>query len=768
MRMILKIAKKELMQLFFSPIAWLLLVAFIVQTSLIFIARYTSMADASAYRSGFREITHYIFSSIDISSTRISTGGLWINIQDYLFMYIPLLTMGIVSREIANGSIKLMYSSPLCNSQIVVGKYLALVGYAAVMMMPLLFYVLFAYFTTGYFDLPWALTGLLGLFLLACTYMAIGLFVSSLTNHQAIAAIGTFMILSFLSMVGGLWQQYDFVREFTYWLSIPKRVMNFITGLLCSEDLIYFLLLCATFLMLTIIRLNSVRQKMSAGLTALRYLSVLVLLGGAASLSCVPRLMAFYDVTADQKNSLHPESQKVMEQIDESIDVTAYINILDYYYNHNLAYPGFIMKNREEFKDYIRFKPDMKIKTVYYYAMDTPDLNMNFVKDFPDLSEKELVMKFCLKNGINPKILKSKEELDSAVGLKEEGYPTTRVFSTKSGKKFFYRNMQISRFDESGVVGTFKRFVKEAPQIGFVQGHRERRLDSKEPLEYQLVLNGKQEKLALCNQGFDVRAIMLDQPVPEDITIVVLADPREEIPAAHEKVLEEYINRGGNLIVLGEPRRRDMLNPTLRRLLGCEVTPLVVHTYDSVVPQNVLRVCFQPETARELGMKRLAFSKKMNLSIAGGIEIVEDRGFQQHVLTNTNPEEMCWTELETTNFEDEKAEFNPQTGEKSGVFNTMVALSREMNGKQQKVFLVGDADLFDNENRAAGFHVMHAVGVWLTDGEFPLFIPRPLPQVDKVSVSPGQFGIIKWVFSLVLPLLVVLAGCILWFRRKSR
>ena len=86
-----------------------------------------------------------------------------------------------------------------------------MVGYAAVMMAPLLFYVLFSYATIGVFDLPWALTGLLGLFLLACTYMAIGIFVSSLTHHQAIAAVGTFLLFTFLSVVGGMWQQYDWM-----------------------------------------------------------------------------------------------------------------------------------------------------------------------------------------------------------------------------------------------------------------------------------------------------------------------------------------------------------------------------------------------------------------------------------------------------------------------------------------------------------------------------------------------------------------------------
>ena len=110
MKMILKIAKKEWMQLFFSPIAWLLLVAFIVQTSLIFIHRYMSMVDASAYHSGYSAMTHYIFSNVNVSAMRAGTGGLWINIQDFLFLYIPLLTMGIVSQRVDQADVQFPFA----------------------------------------------------------------------------------------------------------------------------------------------------------------------------------------------------------------------------------------------------------------------------------------------------------------------------------------------------------------------------------------------------------------------------------------------------------------------------------------------------------------------------------------------------------------------------------------------------------------------------------------------------------------------------------
>ena len=107
-----------------------------------------------------------------------------------------------------------------------------------------------------------------------------------------------------------------------------------------------------------------------------------------------------------------------------------------------------------------------------------------------------------MKNGIDPGILKSKEDLDPNVGLKEAGYPTVRVFRTESGKQAFYTNMyRSSIYDEPEVIATFKRLVTGAPQIGFVQGHRERRLDSKEPLEDQTVLNGKRDCFGPIRSG---------------------------------------------------------------------------------------------------------------------------------------------------------------------------------------------------------------------------------------------------------------------------
>ena len=68
------------------------------------------------------------------------------------------------------------------------------------------------------FDWPPVLVALLGLYLLICAYSAIGLFMSSLTNYQVVAALGTLAVLAVLQFIGTFGQEYDFVREITYCL----------------------------------------------------------------------------------------------------------------------------------------------------------------------------------------------------------------------------------------------------------------------------------------------------------------------------------------------------------------------------------------------------------------------------------------------------------------------------------------------------------------------------------------------------------------------
>ena len=60
--------------------------------------------------------------------------GIFVTVQGSLYLYIPMLTMNLMSREFSSGSIKLLYSSPVTNSEIILGKYVAMLVYSLVLM----------------------------------------------------------------------------------------------------------------------------------------------------------------------------------------------------------------------------------------------------------------------------------------------------------------------------------------------------------------------------------------------------------------------------------------------------------------------------------------------------------------------------------------------------------------------------------------------------------------------------------------------------------
>ena len=99
MKTIFNIAKNELRQLFYSPIAWILLVIFFVQCGMAFSEVISMLIRVKLLGHGLSVVTQQIF--ID------NWNGVYPAIQGYLFIYIPLLTMGIMSREKTTGTDRL-------------------------------------------------------------------------------------------------------------------------------------------------------------------------------------------------------------------------------------------------------------------------------------------------------------------------------------------------------------------------------------------------------------------------------------------------------------------------------------------------------------------------------------------------------------------------------------------------------------------------------------------------------------------------------------
>lgn len=313
MKVIYKIAKSELSMLFYSPVAWLILVIFTFQTSMAFSGLFSDLVVDQAIGNRLWDVTERIYTNYR---------GLLSQVQQYLYLYIPLLTMGLMSKERNSGSIKLLFSSPITNTQIIIGKYFAMMIYALVLIAIILVYIILGIFTIKDMDIPYTLSGLLGIYLLTCAYAAIGLFMSSLTSYQVVAAMCTLGVLALLNFVGQIGQDIPFLRDITYWLSIRGRSDELIGGLICSEDVLYFLIVITLFLMLSILKLKGERKKTVRKIAVSRYVGVILIAIFLGYLSSIPALMTFYDATITKQRTLTPNSQEVMKQLRGGLSVT--------------------------------------------------------------------------------------------------------------------------------------------------------------------------------------------------------------------------------------------------------------------------------------------------------------------------------------------------------------------------------------------------------------------------------------------------------------
>ena len=95
-KMIYNIARTELQMLFYSPVAWLILVVFGVQSGMLFADQLAGLVSSQEMGYDIQGSTISIFAS--------RWGGVFTTMQNYLYFYIPLLTMSLVSKELSSGS----------------------------------------------------------------------------------------------------------------------------------------------------------------------------------------------------------------------------------------------------------------------------------------------------------------------------------------------------------------------------------------------------------------------------------------------------------------------------------------------------------------------------------------------------------------------------------------------------------------------------------------------------------------------------------------
>ena len=762
MKIIYRIALAELQSLFYSPVAWLILIVFTIQCSFAF----TGVVDANVVRKamgyGVGNLTLDIYAGMH---------GFFKTLQEYLYLYIPLLTMGLMSGELSSGSIKLLYSSPVRNSQIILGKYLSMLVYGLVLIGIICVYVIYSAFVVKQLDVSMVLTGLLGIYLLICAYAAIGLFMSSITSYQVVAAMGTLAIFALLNVIKGIGQNIDFVREITYWLSINGRCNEFVRGMICSEDLLYFLIVIVLFLTLSILRLKAIRQKTPWKISLGKYAAVVIFAVVIGYFSARPSLKCFYDATRTKQQTLTENSQKILSRATGGLTMTTYVNCLDEF--SWTGEPANRLYDQRRFEQYTRFKPEIKMKYVYFYDKSQ---NERLYSLNQGLTDREIMIKLSVAQGLDTNMYLRPEEIKQVIDLSSEDNHVVRVLERENGRKVFlhmFRDMWIYP-GEAEVTAAIRQLVDDdLPVVGFLTGHGVRNSEKAGDRDYRYFVQERVYRRALINQGFAIENVNLEDEIPEQVNILVVADMQTALSQEEMEALEKYIARGGNLIVAGDVGRAPVMNPIIASFGVQFMTGQIVQQNKDFMMDLVFA---KPQ--KDLGNLSYMFDALVErvITMPGcvGLEYEQKPGFTIIPLLMSETQG-CWNEVETMNFIDEKAELNVKAGEVEQAYPLALALSREIAGKQQKIVILGDADCMSNAEMKANRDKVNAgngmfilsIFNWMTDGEFPIDVRRPATPDNDLYVGVDGMKITRYAFWGFSLLLLVVYLC-LWFHRRGR
>lgn len=220
--------KREVQAYFYQPIAYVLIGLFFLISSI-----YFTMG------------TVYYGRSAEMNSL----------LQNVIFLFtfiIPILTMRILTEDRKNGTEVLLVTSPVNITQIVLGKFLASFTVFLMMFASTLIYLVILYILGGKPEVPMLIGGYLAFLLVGAAFISIGVFASSLTENQIVAAIISFVILLLVNLL-------DAIISFTSGIlakildafSLLSRYSDMNSGILDFTSIIYYLSFTAVFLFLT-------------------------------------------------------------------------------------------------------------------------------------------------------------------------------------------------------------------------------------------------------------------------------------------------------------------------------------------------------------------------------------------------------------------------------------------------------------------------------------------------------------------------------------
>ncbi len=758
MRVISSIFKLEVKNLYFSPIPWVTAALFALHSSYIFIELLTDNISQQELFGGNMGITRILFSS---------SQGIFKELLQFLFLYIPLPTMGIFSKEYHNETYKLLFSSPIKLRDILIGKYISVLSFFIVLICCLIPILLVAFFTIPHLDIGLISSGILGFFLLFSMYTAIGLFISSTTKYSILSAINTLVLLYLFSKIAEICRYSEYLRDIAFNLSISGRAESIIAGLLCTDDILYFCCITFLFILMTFLRLYFKQRRVPIFYQFGGYLVCFFIGALFLHLSHKPKCIHCYDATAEKRNTLSEQSINILKQIKEPIQITTYVNMADYL--NWIAVPPSINEDKQRFRKYLRFKPDITMNYVYYEAEPIRNSDYNSPYRLPTASIAKV---FCEANKMKYDELSHSWDIKN-IDIKAEKNSLFRIIENPS----LQTSAVLRVFDdmathpsENEISLALKALYSPKIHLGFVSSCTDRTLKTSQEKGYGLAISETSNRYAIINQGFAISSIDIDKidSIPQEIDILLVADLLLDKMSKHSlQILEKYIDKGKNLLLLLGKEQNLLQEKLLEKIGIIPTTPIILFPQKEIAPEII------PAYTLDLfSTKDEIFGKQsycVMLPNAKALNYKLGTEFEAYPILQTN-ENQCvsLTSLQTKGIN--------QNIQKYACYIPALALERRHNSNNQKIVVVDSSDFLANkelnttrenyngQNQAFFLDILR----WLTDGKAPLKLTKKHTKDNLIKLTVKELDNLKFWILYPLSLGLLFFYVSLFIRRHRR
>lgn len=659
-------------------------------------------------------------------------------LQSIVFTFIvtiPILTMRSLSEERKNKTDQLILTSPVSVGKIVLGKYLALV---TVLFIPTAFMGILPFFLmqAGEFSLGVSYAALLGFFLYGSLALAVGLFLSSLTENVVIAAVLSFGVLflgyimpgvSNLLSTTGTTEVTRVIGRVLSCFDMVSRFDTLSTGYFEVEAVVYYLSAIALALFCTAQSIQKRRYNISGGgfkpgaysVTGILLAIALTVLANLG-LNYVPEQYSSFDLTENKLYALTEETEEFLAGLSE--DVTIYMLSEEEAGDANLA------KTLERMAD-----QSGRLRVEYV----SPAKNPNFYKNYTtqQLSEGGLIVE---------------GEKRSRVVDFGDIYTYDMDYSTYS--------YQTTGYDGEGQIVSALAYVttEDMPVFYAVGGHGELELEEK------FASTIKKEN-ASCEQ---LMLYSVDE-IPQDAQGLILNAPTGDYSKEDAKKVLDYLEKGGNALIVSTLAEGEMENfKSILAFYGItEVDGTIVEEDRNYYYQNPYYLFPKIETAQVTaalaeGLVFAPFSRGLSY---------EDTSDEIHYTPLLTTSESAFSKTDIKN----SGDYEKKDTDIDGPFVISVEVEKAVDdGVVSHAFLVGGESMFTGiaDDMAPGNNVRLFSGMIsaLADREASVAIPVKSLAMSTLTFKAQTAYIAAVLCVIVVPLTVLITGGVIWFKRRKR